>query len=266
MRCEPEEISRQLAQAHRLRLFLDYDGTLADFAPTPEHVDPNPEVVDLLTRLARCQDVQIAVISGRRLSQVEILIPVPGVLLAGTYGVELRTPRGKQIRRLSYEAIRPTMDRLKPRWEELIEHKHGFFLEDKGWSLALHARFADGSEAEEVLNNARSLAAQAISSSLFRALGGHRFLEIGPRLANKGKTVEYLLEHFPWRAGTLLYVGDDDKDEEAFDVVKARGGFAVRVAAEPCQTQADCCLGSPRIARHWLETLLARRLGRSRNP
>jgi trehalose 6-phosphate phosphatase len=255
MLCTHERINERLAQAKRLWLFLDYDGTLADFAPTPEHVNPNPGVVDLLTRLARHPRIRIAVISGRRLSHVQALLPVPGVLLAGTYGIELQTTEGERINRVEYGAIRPALDALKPQWLRLIADREGFFLEDKDWALALHARFANDEEAEEVLADARSMATEAATPSLFRLLGGHKFLEIGPRLAHKGRTVDYLLDRYPWPGALPLYLGDDDKDEEAFGVIKARGGIAILVAPEPRNTKADCRLESPQATRHWLETL-----------
>ena len=34
-----------------------------------------------------------------------------------------------------------------------------------------------------------------------------------------------------WPGALPVYLGDDDKDEEAFDVVKERGGIAILVAA-----------------------------------
>jgi trehalose 6-phosphate phosphatase len=255
MSCTPEQINEHLAQAERIWLFLDYDGTLADFAPTPEHVDPDPGIIALLTRLVRHSRIRIAIISGRRLSQVQALLPVPGVFLAGTYGIELQTPEGEQINRIEYDAVRPALDDLKPQWSHLIADREGFFLEDKGWALALHARFADDSETERVLAAARSMATEVSPSKRFRLLGGHKFLEIGPRLAHKGQTVDYLLDRYPWPSALPLYLGDDDKDEEAFGVIKARGGIAVLVAQEPRDTKADCRLESPQAARHCLETL-----------
>jgi trehalose 6-phosphate phosphatase len=255
MLCTHEKINARLVQAERLWLFLDYDGTLAEFAPTPEHVNPNPEVVDLLTRLAQHPPLRIAVVSGRRLSHVQALLPVPGIFLAGTYGIELQTPEGKQINRIRHSAIRPALDTLKPRWLRLIAGREGFLLEDKYWALALHARFANDGEAEEVLTAARSMATEVATSRPFRLLGGHKFLEIGPRLAHKGRTVDYLLDLYPWPGALPLYLGDDDKDEEAFGVIKARGGIAILVAPEPRNTKADCRLASPQVVRHWLETL-----------
>lgn len=265
------------AGVERLWLFLDYDGTLAELAPTPEHVEPSQELLDLLGRLVRHPHIRVAIISGRRLSHVQTLVPVPGILLAGTYGIELQTPDGERIDRLEYEAIRPTLADIKPQWAKLIVGREGFFLEDKGWSLALHARFADPREAEEVLAAARRIATavqaagdrdtgpdaasrQPASPDLFRLLGGHKFLEIGPRLAHKGRAVEYLLARWPWPGAQLLYLGDDDKDEEAFGVIQAHGGLAIVVTQASRETRADFRLESPADTRRWLGDLL-RQLG-----
>jgi trehalose-phosphatase len=251
----PSWVEERLAAAERVRLFLDYDGTLADFAPTPEHVDPVPEVVDLLARLAGHPRFQVAVVSGRRLSHVERLVPVKGVLLAGTYGVELRLPDGERVDRVAYEAIRPPLETIKPQWAALISGREGFFLEDKGWTLALHARFAEEREADDVLTAARSIA-DGIPPGLFRVLGGDRFLELGPQLAHKGRTVEYLLARYPWLGALPAYLGDDDKDEEAFGVIKACAGIAILVSCQPRETRADGRLASPQAACRWLEALL----------
>jgi trehalose 6-phosphate phosphatase len=261
MICTPELVKGRLAGAERLWLFLDYDGTLADFAPTPDQASLDLELVDLLTGLAQHPRIRVAVVSGRRLGHVQELLPVPGILLAGTYGVELQTPEGERINRVERAAVRPPLDGLKIGWLGLIAGREGFFLEDKGWALALHARFAADDEAEEVLSAARRMASEAASAGPFRLLGGHKFLEIGPRLAHKGRTVEYLLERYPWPGALPLYLGDDDKDEEAFGVIRARGGMAVLVAQEPRATKADCRLESPQVVRRWLEMLPAYLVG-----
>jgi len=248
----PEAIAERVIRAERLWLFLDYDGTLADFAPTPDHVVPQVEVVTLLDDLVRHPLVRVAVVSGRRLDYVEKLAPIPGALLAGTYGVELRLPDGERVERLAHEDVRPTLESVKPRWAALIARQDGFFLEDKGWALALHARFAGAREAEKALSAARRIADQIAPPGMFRILDGDRFLEIAPRRAHKGQTVEYLLNRYPWPGSLPVYLGDDDKDEEAFGVIKAHGGIAILVGQGPRKTQADGRLGSPWAARQWL--------------
>jgi trehalose 6-phosphate phosphatase len=256
-----EGVTERLRRAGAVWLFLDYDGTLADFAPTPDEVAPDPELVDLVAGLARDPRLRVAIISGRRLRHVRRLVPVPGILLAGTYGVELQMPDGQQRARVAYEAIRPTLDTLKPRWAGLIASREGFYLEDKDWALALHARFAAEEEAERVLAAARQQAMDVLGddpAERFRLLGGHKFLEVGPRLAHKGRTIGYLLDRYA-EPGTLpVYLGDDDKDEEAFGVIKERGGIPILVAPGPRETVADLRLESPQAARRWVVALLAR--------
>ncbi|HLF28477.1 MAG TPA: trehalose-phosphatase [Anaerolineae bacterium] len=256
MRCTPEQVLQRLIQAERRWLFLDYDGTLDEFAPTPDHVLPNPEVIELVTRLSRCPHTRVVVLSGRRLGHVLSLLPVPGVLLAGAYGIELHLPDGERLARATYDAVRPALENLKPRWAQLIAGRQGFSLEDKIWALALHARFAEAREAEAVLSVARAAATEALSAGPFRLLGGHRFLEVGPKLAHKGETVRYIFERYPWPGALSVYVGDDDKDEEAFEVIKAHGGIPILAASEPRATHADCRLESPQRVREWLSVLV----------
>jgi trehalose 6-phosphate phosphatase len=252
-----ELANERLSRAERLWLFLDYDGTLAHFAPTPAHIETDPELVDLLTRLAQHPRIRVSVVSGRRLSHVKGLLPGPRIMLAGSYGIELQTPEGERIDRVDYGVVRPVLDELKPKWEELIGGRQGFFLEDKGWTLAIHGRRADPGEADEVLATARPMAEEAAARGSFRILGGYKFLEIGPQQANKGDAIEYLLASYPLPGALLIYLGDDDKDEEAFRVIRENGGLAILVAPEECETCAHCRLESPETARQWLEYVLA---------
>jgi trehalose-6-phosphatase len=90
-------------------------------------------------------------------------------------------------------------------------------------------------------------------------LDGYRFLEIAPLLASKKETVGYLLTHYPLPDAHLLYIGDDDKDEEAFPLIHNNQGIAIRVF-QPSQasrpTEADFFFESPLETLAWLEGLL----------
>lgn len=246
----------QLKLCKPIRLFLDYDGTLADFAPTPDIVIPDPELIDLLTRVANDPKLSLAIISGRRLKHIQALLPVKGVWLAGTYGIELLTPKGEQIDRLDFARIRPRLEALKPEWGRLIKGSRGFYLEDKGWSLAIHARFAGDQDAKRVLATARQLVEAIINSSDLHLLGGHKFLEICPSSADKGLAVQYLIDQESVPGALPVYIGDDDKDEKAFEVVKAHNGVAILVASKSRTTLADYRLESPVAVRGLLSSLI----------
>lgn len=251
------KIVEQIQDAAKLRIFLDYDGTLAEFAPTPDEIHPDPELIDLLERLKNHQHLQVAVISGRRLSHIRALIPIPGITLAGTYGIELLDQFGTRIERIDFEAIRPTLERIKPLWLELIRPHRDFYLEDKGWSLALHAKFVAHSTAEETIKHARLIIDRIdIPTDLFRILGGNKFLEVAPKLANKGLTVRYLISKYPLEGALPIYIGDDDKDEEAFEVVIQNNGIPIKVCSRSSDTKAQLRLDSPNMVRQFLVSLL----------
>jgi trehalose 6-phosphate phosphatase len=254
-----EELTKWARQADKLWFFLDYDGTLAEFTSTPEVIEPRPEIIQLLERLKLKPQIRLAVISGRRLKDLQALLPVKGIYLAGTYGVEIQTPDGEVEYRLEYGRIRPQLDKIKPQWQSLIAGEKGFFLEDKGWSLALHARFAESDLAERVLQAASLTFEEHRLGGEFRLLGGNRFLEAAPSIAHKGGAVDYLLLKYPLVNDQVVYIGDDDKDEDAFSVIHSHAGLAVWVLHQPdtaCSDLADYTFPSPEALRGWLSCLV----------
>jgi trehalose 6-phosphate phosphatase len=253
------ELTHWTAMAEKLWVFLDYDGTLVDFASSPDEINPNPKVANLLAQLARQSQMRVTIISGRKLHDIRLLLPVAGIFVAGTYGLEILTSNGEIINRANYDDFRPTLESLKPKWERIIAGRQGFFLEDKGWSLALHARFANDSDAKNALAAAQLTMDEQKITERFRVLGGHKFLEIAPSLASKKEAVQYLLRQFPFPGAGHIYIGDDDKDEEAFDAIHEQNGVTIKVL-QPSQlslvTDADYLLESPQDTIRWLKNLI----------
>jgi trehalose 6-phosphate phosphatase len=243
----------QLAAGHPVWFFLDYDGTLWDFAPTPDIVKPDQDLIQILRQLSRQPGIRLTLISGRMLSQIRVLVPLDHIYLAGTYGVELQLPGGEVIRRVDLQAIRPVLYRVKSSWAGLVQDLQGFFIEDKNWAVALHARFAEQKAADQVLSQARQIARHEIGREGLQLVGGHRFLEISPTLAHKGETVAWMLEKFPLPEALLVYLGDDDKDEQAYAVIHAEGGACVLVGPPREASQADYHFQNPADVRRWLE-------------
>jgi len=253
------ELDRWVAAASHLWLFLDYDGTLADFSPLPGLVEPQPELTELMLQLVANPRFRVMIISGRQLKSIQEIFPIPGIFLAGMYGVEIQTPDEETIRRGEYKNVRPFLDRLRPEWEKLIAGRRDFFLEDKNWSLAMHTRTLESKEAEHIFSAARQAANGSAPENQFRWFGDRRYLEIAPIQAHKGKTVEYLLNNFPLAEVRPVYIGDDVIDQEAFEIVHASEGVNIQVAnpASPLQLAgADYLLNSPHEVRQWLKSLL----------
>ncbi|MGE5265263.1 MAG: trehalose-phosphatase [Acidobacteriota bacterium] len=249
-------IQQYLVAGGSLWLFLDYDGTLVPIARTPSEARPDAELLVLLASLARYPQFRLTILSGRPLVSLREMLPVPGLILAGTYGLEIQYPSGLAVLRAEFAQLRPTIERVRTSWTVLLAVRDGFLLEDKGLALALHARHADPLDALVVLPLARVAAKDILDPAQFRLLGGDRFLEVAPQAANKGNSVVWLLGEESAFWGLLVYLGDDDKDEDAFAVVRQRGGIPIMVGIHHSSTQALARFPSTDSVREWLRMLL----------
>ncbi len=250
------KIKRYLEENKNWVFFLDYDGTLADFSRHPDQLEPHDEVVQLLEALLARAKITPTIVSGRRLADLQELIPIPELVMAGSYGLEIQLPGQGIYTPLEFEAVRPPLEALKPIWQGLIAGRGAFYLEDKGWTLAIHARFVENGSAQDVLLEAHKIAQRRLDPAIFQVKSGHKFLEVSPIEANKGQCVQFLLNKLPTDQAAYLYLGDDDKDELAFEAVHALGGVAIRVCSNIIHNPIeDWRLESPNAAREWLWSL-----------
>jgi trehalose 6-phosphate phosphatase len=246
---------QHLHSGGHLWLFLDYEGTLVPIAPTPDDACADDGLLDLLGRLVQTPRIKVIILSGRSLSFLQTMLPVRGLILAGIYGAEIQTIDNGTILRADPATTRLTITRLKSAWSTSIEGYQGFLIEDKGFSLALHARLADGADAKFVLGRALDSARRIILPERFRVLVGDRFLEIAPAAAHKGLTVEWLLDQSGETDALPMYFGDDDWDEEAFPVVLRRGGMPIAVGIRARLKPTVRRLPNPDAVRDCLEEL-----------
>lgn len=251
-----KQIQTQLRRGKRLWLLLDYDGTLVPIARTPAEAQPDSALLDLLARLTQHADWSVAIVSGRPLISLKAMLPVPQLILTGLYGVEIKLDNHILTRVTDPRRLRDKIQEIKTVWARLIEGRAGFWIEDKGLALALHGRFANQKAADELLPQARAAAEQAGIEGL-RVLGGERFLEIAPASASKSKTVDWLLEFAPVQNALPVYLGDDDKDEEAFETIHQHGGIAIIVGTRQVNARVDARLPNPAEARRLLDALAA---------
>src|SRR5256885_1370148 len=81
-----DEIVRRTAGA-RLALFLDYDGTLAPIAPTPELATLPEATREALARVA--VRFPVAILSGRGREDVAARVGLPDLVYAGSHGFDI---------------------------------------------------------------------------------------------------------------------------------------------------------------------------------
>lgn len=228
-------------------LFLDVDGTLLDIACHPDEVHVDPRLLDDLHRLLDRLDGAVALLSGRRLSQLDALFDWNHHVAAGLHGAEFRGPDGEE--HVTGDAA--VFARIHARAASLVAETRGVMLEDKRLALALHCRHAP----------AACDAAENIARTLLQEAGGHYVLQRGdhvfelkPAGVDKGRALAALMDVAPFRGRTPWMLGDDLTDEDAFRHVNVNGGVSVIVGARR-PTEARYALGDPAAVRAWLRGL-----------
>ncbi len=244
------------AEGH-VTLFLDYDGTLVPIAPTPPEAVPDHALLELLDQLSKKPSLRTVVLSGRPLLELRRMLPVQGLILAALYGIEMQIGDSRVFREHAQDGNRASIIQLRERWAKLAAGLEGFLLEDKGQALALHARWAQADDAARVLEDARREATELLATQAFRILDGDRYVEVAPAAANKGTTVDWLLDHYPIPRDLPVGFGDDNKDEAAFAALHRHGGFAIGVGQRYELPNVDARLDSPEQVRDWLRSILA---------
>lgn len=232
------------AAGDRWSLFLDLDGTLAEFAHHPDAVQIPP------ARIRRLQDIQyrldgaLAVVSGRSIDSIDSVLQPLRPHASGLHGLEKRD-RGGTHRR----GERNALDEARAALENLVSESPGLMLEDKGAALALHFRGAPGMQAR------CHAAARELTDSLpgHQLLAGKMVFEIKPADADKGAAIRDLSETDPFTGRRPVFAGDDVTDEDGFRWVNAQGGITIKVGAG--STTAASRLADVAALHGWLDAV-----------
>ena len=227
-------------------LYLDFDGTLAELAQTPDQVVVDDSLPPLLAALSARLDGALAILTGRRLAAIDAMISPVRIPGAGVHGAELRPESGITIVRGEPAAATPLVRRLRRRFAD----DPRLVIEDKDVAVALHFRRAPARAAE-----CREAMRAFAPPWLFDVIDGNKVVEARPRGADKGAALRALSRLEPFAGRVPVCVGDDRTDEDGFAVAQALSGFAVKVG--PGLSAARYRLASPAEVRRWLGASLA---------
>jgi trehalose 6-phosphate phosphatase len=228
-------------------LFLDFDGTLVELAPTPGAVHVDERLTRLLTTLSQRLDGRLAIVSGRPVETLRELLP-PALLIVGSHGLEFGTPDGAidlPLRPSAFAVIVEHMARLA------AEHP-GLVVEDKPLGAALHYRQLPEAEAACL-----ELAAALAEEHDLHLQPGKMMIEVRAPGGDKGSAIERLMREPDMQGARPVFMGDDLTDEPGFEAAAKLGGAGILVGpVRP--TQAQYRLESVAAAIAWLETCAAR--------
>jgi trehalose-phosphatase len=243
------QITTRLARSRNLYVASDYDGTMTPIVDTPDLARLTPRMRQLLERFALQDEVHIAILSGRRLDDLQRQVGVNGIFLAGASGLETQGPDGSRQLHVPVEQALPV--ELRESLDAWCQRFPGSWVEDKQVSWALHYRgvSADLQPAfgAGVRRRVRPFKAQA------RLVHGKRVFEVMPATAwDKSAAIRHWLGE-ELVDGTLFYFGDDTNDEPVYDAVRERGGIAVTVGRTV--SRAEYVLPSAQEVQWFMEWL-----------
>ncbi|MET1027343.1 MAG: trehalose-phosphatase [Dongiaceae bacterium] len=180
----------------------------------------------------------IAIVSGRTINDLMVLLAPADLTMAGEHGA--------QLRRAGEEYVRAS-----PRWpvswqERLAEFSRawpGVEIEEKIGGLVIHYRRAP-LVAEDARLLAHTLAEE--SGGDFTVLPAKMAYELRRPTSDKGSAVRELMSGAPFQGRRPVFIGDDVTDYDGFAAVEALGGVALHVERS--------FAGQPERVRAWLRS------------
>jgi trehalose 6-phosphate synthase/phosphatase len=243
---------QDLQRTMRLRLLLDYDGTLVPLARSPDLAAPDRELLSLLARLAGTRGLQLEIVSGRDRDTLQDWLGHLPIGLWAEHGFWHRARPGEPW----HPAVAMTaqwMDRVLPILERFAAATPGAMVEVKSASLAWHYRRAPRDFGARQAHELRMLLGDALSNQPLEVLEGKKVIEVRWRGVSKALVAQHA-ESDSAAETAIVAIGDDRTDEELFRALPAS---SVTIAVGRPSVAAAFCVDDHRAVRRLLHALLA---------
>lgn len=216
---DKSELVRRISSAPGVLVGFDFDGTLAPIESNPTHSTVAPSLAERLQEFANRPNVQLAVVSGRQLADLESRIPLDDTILAGNHGLEVKRDNEYTVYGDADE-YRSLLESIAETLSEKLAEIPGCRIEDKEFTRTIHVRETPDSSVDAVCNTVQRTVERYSNCHITR---GKQAFEVRPSVSHdKGTTMAMLAKETPadW---LTLYIGDDTTDEHAFEVIQPDG-------------------------------------------
>ena len=251
-------LSGRLA-GRRPAVFLDYDGVLTPIVDRPEDAVMSDSMRDTVRALAaRCP---VCIVSGRDRAVVQQLMGIDDLVVAGSHGFDIWSPREGTITHDVASGFEDLIAKVTERLRAGVGSIRGVTVEPKRASVAVHYRLVAPEDRERVAAVVQTLLAE--HRERLKVTPGKMVYEFEPKMDwDKGRAVLYLMGVLGLDSDAVvpLYLGDDITDEDAFRALRGRGvGIIVGRPDDPevadRATAAEFVLGSTKEVERFLARL-----------
>lgn len=237
----PKNFADYLSHQQGYCLFLDIDGTLADFTLNPKDSVIPTSTLTLLQKI-QTHGMKIAAVTGRSLAEARLMLSPLTLPIAATHGLEIAFDDDSisndenivSIDTMELATIRQAIIQSCRPYNNLI-------IEKKPYSVALHFR-----QAPDLGDMAYTIMTETLKTHNNWSLKSGKYVwEVVPKGVSKGSAILTLLEKIQ-RPNPLcpIFIGDDITDEAGFVAVQGDSksladdsqlikGMGIKVGCEP---------------------------------
>lgn len=236
---QPKNFADYLPHQQDYYLFLDIDGTLADFTLNPKDSFIPDITLAILQKIQR-YGVKIAIVTGRSLAEARELVFPLQLPIAASHGLEIAlVGDGDEANIVSVDTIELTV--IRQAIIELSNPFEGLTVENKPYSVALHFR-----QNPALVDVAYTIMQRMLKKYPSWTLKpGKCVWEMAPKEANKGTAILTLLQKMQSSDNVYpIFIGDDITDEAGFMAIQGENitmrdylhpieGLGIKVGSEP---------------------------------
>jgi trehalose 6-phosphate synthase/phosphatase len=231
----PQELRNVLKRYKKMKLFLDYDGTLVGFKDKYQDVTLSPEMINIIKELGKIMPVSI--ISGRSTEFLDSQFNFLEIEMAAEHGAYFKDSNRDWVCRVTSDTTTwfPEVINVMNSYTDKVPLSS---IEVKKSSVVWHYR---QSPSDFAAFQARKLddELQACLSNQPVAISiGSKIVEAKATECNKGDYIRFRMSQE--EDDTLfICIGDDKTDEDMFQIAKEKG-LTIKIGNE--ETAAQFCL------------------------
>lgn len=244
-----------VAAGRRIRLFIDFDGTLTDFTSDPESVRLPVTAAEALRGLISHSQAVPVIVTGRSRGSLRSAIGELNIDMAAEHGRTFRSNDSLNWKFIVSPEAAKDLVQILPLFERFAAKVPGSFVEKKEFSLTWHYRMAD-EIGENRLGELKQEVEKIITPQL-RVVQGKKVLEITSASGGKGDFINWYCkaEKISCDRELIIAAGDDSTDEDMFSATNHLDGISVKVG--PGETSAKFRLTGPGAVISFIQELAA---------
>lgn len=211
---------KKKAKTKTLLFCLDFDGTLTPIRRNPAAVKPSSQLLRFLRKAAQLSFCKVVIISGRSLKDLKRKLPIPGIILVGSHGLEWSIKNKKDLNRSR------KLRKIQKKWQSYLRGAGGVHFESKPFSFVLHYRRCHKAQQKKITEFFLS-EQHALLEQGFEWTSAHKAFEVFESVrGRKEHASQEFLNKF--HNSQLIVAGDDVTDFEMLALGEEKG-WAVTV-------------------------------------